>query len=186
VEQTLFTIIETRLFSSGQKNMPVIAGTIINSLTGHTSRSNRLPFQNAMRSQDYSPRHWMVGCNASRAYNLDFPPLRDYIFIVLLGNMLEGSLLYPQIHNKRVINGRTRRPRLRMPQRCTGHDGRRSDIDIPFSFDSLKNPAATGPARCIQAKSTEKDHAAFSAEGVVQNSRAILRPCNFRAYREMI
>jgi len=63
--QTSSKIIETRQSSSGQKNTLVITGAIINNPMEHTSRWRRPRLPNDTPSQDYSPRLWMVGCNAS-------------------------------------------------------------------------------------------------------------------------
>jgi hypothetical protein len=61
--QTSFTIIETRLSSSGQKNMLVTTGADINSLTEPTSPCHRQHLPSAMRSQDYSRPLGMGGCS---------------------------------------------------------------------------------------------------------------------------
>lgn len=73
--QTSFTIIETKPSSSGQKNTPVITVATIRSPTVRTSRWRRPRLQNAMRNQDCSPPHWMVGFDAKRPPRPRRPPV---------------------------------------------------------------------------------------------------------------
>jgi len=63
--QTSFTNIETRLFSSGQKNMLVITGAVISSLTERTLPCPKAHLQNALRKRGYSQLLWMGGCSGN-------------------------------------------------------------------------------------------------------------------------
>lgn len=64
----------------------MITGATINSPTARTSRCRRPRLQNAMRNQDCSPPHWMVGYNAKRLERLgsDMRIRLAFVFVVAL------------------------------------------------------------------------------------------------------
>jgi len=69
-----FTIIETRLSSSGQKNMLVITGATISSLTERFSPCPKPNLRNAMPKQDYSRLLWMGGSSGPSNHHNEILP----------------------------------------------------------------------------------------------------------------
>jgi len=80
--QISFTIIETRLSSSGQKNTLVIIGAAISSLTERFSACPKPNLRNAKPKQDYSRQLWMGGSSGpSNHHNEILPTLSVSSFL---------------------------------------------------------------------------------------------------------
>jgi hypothetical protein len=74
----------------------VITGATINSPTARTSRCRRPRLQSAMRNQDCSPPHWMVGYNAKAPEGLGSEIRMRLAFVVFVVALLNIGSAYSE------------------------------------------------------------------------------------------
>ena len=122
--QTSFTIIETRLYSSGRKNMLVITDATSNSRTERISRWRRPRFRNAMRNQDCLPPRWMASCDARQACSREATPTGPCLRLKGTSQQASFVLMAVAIYRVSIVLPRAR------------SSSGRFDCDLAQFFDS--------------------------------------------------